>query len=57
MPQTRKLGLDGGCKLAHGHTQDGNTKSRDRQKNMDEFNKPDSEYFIFLLSTRAGVSA
>ncbi|KAF9502487.1 hypothetical protein BDN71DRAFT_1479184 [Pleurotus eryngii] len=33
---------------------DGNTKSRDRQKNMDEFNKPDSEYFIFLLSTRAG---
>ena len=23
---------------------------------MDEFNKPGSEYFIFLLTTRAGVS-
>uniref|UniRef100_A0A8H7YAC3 Chromatin remodeling factor mit1 n=1 Tax=Psilocybe cubensis TaxID=181762 RepID=A0A8H7YAC3_PSICU len=33
---------------------DGNTKGAVRQKAMDEFNKPDSEYFIFLLTTRAG---
>ncbi|PPQ64493.1 hypothetical protein CVT26_002032 [Gymnopilus dilepis] len=33
---------------------DGNTKGNVRQKAMDEFNKPDSEYFIFLLTTRAG---
>ncbi|KAF8973574.1 hypothetical protein BDZ97DRAFT_1690769 [Flammula alnicola] len=33
---------------------DGNTKGGARQKAMDEFNKPGSEYFIFLLSTRAG---
>lgn len=25
-----------------------------RQKDMDKFNAPDSEYFIFLLTTRAG---
>ncbi|KAF8913030.1 SNF2 family N-terminal domain-containing protein, partial [Gymnopilus junonius] len=30
------------------------TKSSVRQKAMDEFNKPNSEYFIFLLTTRAG---
>ncbi|KAF5323433.1 hypothetical protein D9611_005738 [Ephemerocybe angulata] len=33
---------------------DGNTKGTDRQKSMDEYNKPNSEYFIFLLTTRAG---
>ncbi|KAF4623265.1 hypothetical protein D9613_002145 [Agrocybe pediades] len=33
---------------------DGSTKGSARQKSMDEFNKPDSEYFIFLLTTRAG---
>ncbi|TFK30824.1 hypothetical protein FA15DRAFT_608326 [Coprinopsis marcescibilis] len=33
---------------------DGNTKGTERQKSMDEFNKPGSEYFIFLLTTRAG---
>ncbi|KAJ2932680.1 hypothetical protein H1R20_g4415, partial [Candolleomyces eurysporus] len=33
---------------------DGNTKGTERQKCMDEYNKPDSEYFIFLLTTRAG---
>ncbi|KDR85372.1 hypothetical protein GALMADRAFT_234197 [Galerina marginata CBS 339.88] len=33
---------------------DGNTKGSDRQKAMDDFNKPNSEYFIFLLTTRAG---
>ncbi|KAH0590929.1 hypothetical protein H2248_001042 [Termitomyces sp. 'cryptogamus'] len=33
---------------------DGNTKSKDRQKGMDEFNKPGSEIFIYLLTTRAG---
>ncbi|CAA7268012.1 unnamed protein product [Cyclocybe aegerita] len=33
---------------------DGNTKNNVRQKIMDEYNKPGSEYFIFLLTTRAG---
>lgn len=34
--------------------QDGHTKGADRQKGMDEFNKPDSDVFIYILSTRAG---
>ena len=38
------------------YLQDGNTKGSVRQKAMDEFNKPRSDYFIFLLTTRAGVS-
>ncbi|KAF8807753.1 hypothetical protein BYT27DRAFT_7189847 [Phlegmacium glaucopus] len=33
---------------------DGSTKNKERQKAMDEYNKPGSEYFIFLLTTRAG---
>ncbi|KAF9020320.1 hypothetical protein BDZ89DRAFT_1072318 [Hymenopellis radicata] len=33
---------------------DGNTKGADRQKGMDEFNKPGSDVFIYLLTTRAG---
>ncbi|KAH7881752.1 SNF2 family N-terminal domain-containing protein [Phlebopus sp. FC_14] len=33
---------------------DGETKQADRQKGMDEFNKPGSEVFIYLLTTRAG---
>ncbi|WIA10295.1 hypothetical protein OEZ86_000436 [Tetradesmus obliquus] len=33
---------------------DGNTGGDDREYMIDEFNKPDSEKFIFLLSTRAG---
>lgn len=33
---------------------DGNTKADDRQMMLKDFNKPDSEYFCFLLSTRAG---
>ena len=33
---------------------DGTTKSDDRGKLLKDFNKADSEYFIFLLSTRAG---
>ncbi|RPD57040.1 hypothetical protein L227DRAFT_552450 [Lentinus tigrinus ALCF2SS1-6] len=33
---------------------DGSTKQADRQKDMDEFNKPDSDVFIYLLTTRAG---
>ncbi|KAF8140421.1 hypothetical protein EV363DRAFT_1153685 [Boletus edulis] len=33
---------------------DGETKQATRQKGMDEFNRPDSECFIYLLSTRAG---
>ncbi|KAJ3555472.1 hypothetical protein NP233_g12200 [Leucocoprinus birnbaumii] len=44
---------------ARGHrvllfSQDGNTKGAERQKGMDEFNKPGSEVFIYLLTTRAG---
>lgn len=33
---------------------DGTTKSEDRGALLKLFNEPDSEYFIFLLSTRAG---
>ncbi|RMZ85350.1 hypothetical protein DV737_g841, partial [Chaetothyriales sp. CBS 132003] len=33
---------------------DGNTTSLDKQRKIDEFNAPDSPYFAFLLSTRAG---
>lgn len=35
-------------------SQDGNTKQSDRQKDMDKFNKPDSDVFIYILTTRAG---
>jgi len=33
---------------------DGETKQTDRQKCMDDFNAPESDVFIFILSTRAG---
>jgi ATP-dependent DNA helicase len=33
---------------------DGSTKLADRQTSIDEFNRPDSGVFVFLLSTRAG---
>ncbi|KAI0048335.1 hypothetical protein FA95DRAFT_1517538 [Auriscalpium vulgare] len=33
---------------------DGNTKQADRQKGMDEFNRPGSDVFVYLLTTRAG---
>lgn len=33
---------------------DGTTKSDDRSDLLKEFNRPDSPYFMFLLSTRAG---
>jgi SNF2 family DNA or RNA helicase len=33
---------------------DGSTPSEEREKRMYKFNAPDSPYFIFLLSTRAG---
>jgi chromodomain-helicase-DNA-binding protein 4 len=33
---------------------DGNISSLEKQKRIDEFNAPDSPYFAFLLSTRAG---
>ena len=33
---------------------DGSTKTEDRDRQMDEFNAPDSPHFIFMLSTRAG---
>lgn len=34
--------------------QDGDTKSSLRQKEIDDFNKPGSDYFIYILTTRAG---
>ncbi|KIL71765.1 hypothetical protein M378DRAFT_155365 [Amanita muscaria Koide BX008] len=33
---------------------DGNIKSSERQKGMDEFNRPGSDVFLYLLTTRAG---
>lgn len=36
------------------HRLDGDVSTMDRQKRIDEFNAPDSDYFAFLLSTRAG---
>jgi len=33
---------------------DGQTKHEDRQRQINEFNAPNSEKFVFLLSTRAG---
>ncbi|KAI6192890.1 hypothetical protein M3Y99_01910300 [Aphelenchoides fujianensis] len=33
---------------------DGSTKHEDRGSMLKEFNKPNSEYFLFILSTRAG---
>lgn len=33
---------------------DGNTGGEDRDASIDSFNKPGSEKFVFLLSTRAG---
>jgi ATP-dependent helicase STH1/SNF2 len=33
---------------------DGSTPAEEREKRMYRFNSPDSPYFIFLLSTRAG---
>lgn len=33
---------------------DGNTELDDREKYIEEFTKPNSEKFIFLISTRAG---
>jgi ATP-dependent helicase STH1/SNF2 len=33
---------------------DGSTPAEEREKRMYKFNSPDSPYFIFLLSTRAG---
>lgn len=33
---------------------DGDTASLDRQRGIDAFNAPNSDYFLYLLSTRAG---
>lgn len=33
---------------------DGTTRAEDRGELLRKFNSPDSEYFVFLLSTRAG---
>ena len=33
---------------------DGNTTYEDREESIDVFNKPNSEKFCFILSTRAG---
>lgn len=35
-------------------SQDGDTPGPLRQKGIDEFNKPDSDVFVYLLTTRAG---
>ena len=36
------------------HRLDGSISAMEKQKRIDEFNAPDSPYFAFLLSTRAG---
>lgn len=33
---------------------DGQTAHEDRQDRIERYNAPDSEYFVFMLSTRAG---
>ena len=33
---------------------DGDVQQAQRQKSLDAFNAPDSDYFVFLLTTRAG---
>jgi len=33
---------------------DGQTPHEDRQRQINEFNEPDSKKFVFILSTRAG---
>jgi chromodomain-helicase-DNA-binding protein 4 len=33
---------------------DGDVQQASRQKSIDAYNAPDSDYFIFLLTTRAG---
>lgn len=33
---------------------DGTTNTEDRSDMLTKFNEPDSDYFIFMLSTRAG---
>ena len=44
------------CQLRHFKVAriDGQTKGTERQEAIDAFSRPDSDYFIFLLSTRAG---
>ncbi|KAI9663859.1 MAG: hypothetical protein M1821_007349 [Bathelium mastoideum] len=42
-----------GLELAY-HRLDGNVSSLQKQKRIDEFNAPNSQFFAFLLSTRAG---
>ena len=43
------------CFLGHKYLRlDGGTKSDDREEMLKVFNQKGSEYFIFLLSTRAG---
>lgn len=34
--------------------QDGDTPQSQRQQDIDCYNAPDSEYFVYMLSTRAG---
>jgi chromodomain-helicase-DNA-binding protein 4 len=43
-----------GCMAKLLDMKDGNTKQAQRQKDMDAFNRPGSDTFIYLLSTRAG---
>ena len=44
----------GGVVLAEYCRIDGNTPHEDRVASIDEYNKPGSSKFIFLLTTRAG---
>ena len=40
--------------ISDGVSKDGDTPQDERQKGMDDFNKPNSDYFIYILTTRAG---
>ena len=54
---TRALDVLGDFLDLRGHRHlrlDGSTKTEDRARLLSEFNAPDSPYFVFLLSTRAG---
>ena len=54
---TRALDVLGDFLDLRGHRHlrlDGSTKTEDRARLLAEFNAPDSPYFVFLLSTRAG---
>jgi len=54
---TRMLDILEDYMMVHGYKYcriDGGTKGEDRDRQMDEYNAPGSEKFVFMLSTRAG---